>query len=149
MVRELRTKRLDRCATFLAQAGSVTLEWDKLTDWMPAIAPDESSQAVNHVKTIARAVAERFDLFLPTLKQGLPCLKAAFSVLGYSVSAASDVPISRAPTTQPARSLTRNQGATPEKPPLSGPTPGFSGIRRLSTVEELTRTGWLTVNPPK
>ena len=144
---EAAAKKLDRGATFLAQAASVTLQWEKLTDVMPAIAPDENSPAISQAKTIARAVALRFDL-LPRLKEGLPRLKAALSILGYSESAAFHVPMPEPLATQPARALTWNRGATQGESPASGSSPGFSGIRRLSTVEELTRTGWLTVNPP-
>ena len=66
---EAAAKKLDRGATFLAQAASVTLQWEKLAGVMPSIVPDENSLAAGQAMTIAGAVAERFDL-LPRLKDG-------------------------------------------------------------------------------
>jgi hypothetical protein len=141
---EVTAKRLDRCATFLAHAGSAALEWETLAEVMPVVAPDESSPTVSQAKTIARAVAERFDL-VPALKKDLPQLKAALTVLGYSVSEALGVTTPGRRATPPARGLNWNRGAAQRQPPASGSAPG---IRRSRTIEELRRAGWLTVRPP-
>jgi hypothetical protein len=120
-------KKLDRYAAFLAQSSSVALQWEKMTDLMPVVGPDESNHAVSQAKTTASQVAKRFD-FLPKLAEDLPHLQASLSVLGHSVSVASDVPMPGPHAIRPARSL-----------------PG----KRLTTVEELTRTGWLTAYPSR
>ena len=139
---DIAAKKLDQCGAFLAQSGAVTLEWEKLTELMPLAEAEEGAQAVGQAKTMAKAVAARFSL-VPRLKEGLPRLKAALSILGYSVSAASDgpTPVSREP--QPVRRLSSYRGTTQGESPAPGSPRGFRGIRGLSTIEELTRTGWL------
>ncbi len=137
-------KRLDQCAAFLAQSGAVALEWEKVTDLLPAAEDDETTQAISQAKSIARAVAARFDL-LQKLKKGLPRLKAALSVLGYTVDTAPDPQTSGPNAPRPARTVTLNPGATQGDSPLPARPRALPAIRASSTVEELRRTGWLTV----
>ena len=143
---EAAAKRLDRCATFLAQAGSVTLEWENLSGLIPSLTHDDSCQAVSQAKTIARAVAERFDL-LAKLQEGLPHLKAALVILGHTANTASDIPRSGPPASQRTRALTSNQNATLGVSAASGAARVLPGTGRLSTIEQLRRGGWLTAHP--
>jgi hypothetical protein len=138
-------KRLDQCAAFLAQSGAVVLEWEKVTDLLPAAEDDEAIQVVGQAKSIIRAIAMRFDP-VPKLREGLPRLKAALSILGYTVDPAPAVPTSGPSEPRPARALTLNPSAAPGESPVPSPARGTSAIRGSSTVEELRRRGWLTVS---
>jgi hypothetical protein len=135
-------KKLEQCATFLAQSRTITLEWEKLTELMPLADVDERTQTVGQASTMARTVAARFSL-LRNLKAGLPHLKAALSVLGYSVAAATEVPAPKPHETQLVRPTSSTRGTTPGPRFALDFTPEFAGARGLSSVEQLTRSGWL------